>query len=100
VLRSAPRHALHHHGPIPVAMLPRYGAHGRRQERANSSAFDLCVSDLLASATAGYELIGGSFRLRCCWSLHLFLGRPSFLLPVAMYSYVNLCLPVSGILSI
>lgn len=31
----------------------------------------------------------GWFRQHDCWSAHLFLGRPKFLLPVGVYSYTN-----------
>ena len=38
-------------------------------------------------------------RLHCCWLVCLFLGRPTFLLPVGMFSYTNLRIRLSLVLN-
>jgi len=42
--------------------------------------------------------IRGLFCLHGCWCIHCFLGRPTLLLPVEMYSYTNMRTCVSFVI--
>ena len=47
----------------------------------------------------GCKLFCGLFRLHCYWSVHLFLGRPTVILPVGVCSFTKLGMCVSFILN-